>query len=150
MKNVWLRYLWVLMNDTWYSTYLQKFLQCTTPGTQQKHRNIPFSIWTFRKQRTMSKAITLPQHWCTSQERPRLCSSMPTISTCTPLGWWDTYDMPGIKWSSLQVKYDRLHNFTVQNVWSELQHANVHRFWGVLGTTGIRGVLQISSVKQIR
>jgi hypothetical protein len=54
---------------------------------------LPLSICTFRKRRSVARATTLPQQRCCLQEQPRLLSSMPTISTCTELGWWETADM---------------------------------------------------------
>ena len=64
-----------------------------TNAYQTRSGYLPLSICTFCKRRTVSSATILPQQRCCSQEQPRLLSSMPTISTCTPLGWWDTADM---------------------------------------------------------
>ena len=89
--------------------------------------NVPLMICTFLKRRTVSSAMTLPHHLCTSQERSRLLSSMPTISTRTPLGCESRPTCQAWKWSPWCGEYDCLRRFTFGWI-SKVLKTDAHRF----------------------
>ncbi len=65
-------------------------------------------ICTFWRHTTTSSTITSPQLRCSSQERPWLLRSVPTISTMMPDGWCDSSEIAmsgggGFFWASLAV-----------------------------------------------
>ena len=90
--GIWKKWKWRQKENVWVQYPASKVQQVT-----RCHHHLPLMIWTFRKQRTVSGVILLPQQRWALHERPRLPSLIPTILSCTPLGWWITADMSGIE-----------------------------------------------------
>ena len=97
--HLWLRLLVPDLTKEWQAKNENTFRKITTSITKNapnnnKYQHIPFKIWMARRRTKQSMWSTAEPHTsCSSHDRPRPPSLMPTISIKVVLGRWGIPDM---------------------------------------------------------